>query len=414
MFVLTHRPSRGSLEVQSVKDFSKLALSESALSLLSNPADAAGERELAFVALARKRGWLAADDRINGTLRRVEKEPWLRHIQIETALTCNFSCSYCYSGSAPTRREKLSAHEIRDLLQQAAGLAVSEVCFTGGEFLLYPGWQGLIEAARTLGLIVDIHTNGYLLDDRAIEFCLAQGVRQVQVTVESHVARIHDSIRGRHGSWDRVIRNITAARAAGQFVKVVTQVHRKNIATIRETAMWFHERLGQPVNLDRIVGDNNLAVSQAEFWEAVAPLLGLGMRASRICEPSGPSDSYVQPDCGVAADFAYITAEGEIALCPTMTSREDARFAGPNTREMSLAEAWYNSAVFTHYRHVNCENTSRCPAASACKGGCRSNAYAETGVVDAPDVIACNIHKNPTPVFVDFIGRYRAGEYSRV
>lgn len=415
MFIFTHRPVRNSLEIHGVQSFATMTLSDVTLEYLRDPASASDDRATEFLNRARGRGWLLPDGGINGVVRTVPAEPWLRRIQIETALTCNFHCDYCYSGSAPTRREKLTPEEIVGLLDQAAKLAVTEVCFTGGEFLLYPGWRDLVAHARSIGLLVDIHTNGYLLNADAIEFIARQRVRQVQITLESHLAEIHDSIRGRGGSWQRVTGNIKAAREAGLMVKIVTQVHRKNLATIQETATWIYTELGHVVNLDRIVGgDSDFAVSQDEFWAAVAPLMGVGARAARLCDPADAGRPGVEPECGVAINLVYVTADGEIAMCPTMTSREDARFTGPNIREVSLEQAWYEGEVFTEYRGINCENTHRCPAASTCRGGCRSNAYADTGRVDAPDVSACNIHKNAGPVFVDFIGRYAAGEFSPV
>ncbi|TMR24746.1 radical SAM protein [Nonomuraea zeae] len=415
MFVFTHRPHRKSLEVQDVQGYSPAVLSDVTLPYLRHPEQVADDRATGFVERAIGRGWLSPQKELNGVLRIVKAEPWLRRMQIETALTCNFSCDYCYSGSAPTRRERLAPAEIVALLDQAADLAVREICFTGGEFLLYPSWRDLVAHARSHDMIVDIHTNGYLLDDGAIAHITQSKVRQVQVTMESHLAEIHESIRGRKGSWSRVMRNIKAARDAGLRTKVVTQVHRKNLSTIRETAKWFHNELGQMVNLDRIVGGgDDFAVSHEEFWEAVAPLMGLGARASRLCDPADAGIPGVEPECGVGADLVYVTADGEIALCPTMTSRESALFSGPNLRETSLEDAWYSSQVFTRYRGVNCENTHQCPAAGSCRGGCRSNAYAETGRVEAPDVIACNINKNPGGVFVDFIGRYADGDFTPV
>ncbi|MGW2404008.1 radical SAM/SPASM domain-containing protein [Streptomyces sp. NPDC001739] len=413
----TLREVRHELLVQHLLKKQITRLPAAAFPLLTAHRPPKTDQEVDFLERSRKRGWIDHNGNFNGEVRHVNREPWLRRLQIEVGLTCNFSCDYCYSGSAPTRPERLSGEVIANLLQQADALGTAEVCLTGGEFLIHPAWKEILREGRRLGLVIDVHTNGYRLNDKAIEYLVENGVRQVQVTMESHSEIIHEEIRGIRGSWSRTVANIKAARNAGLQTKVITQVHRKNIETIDETARWIIHELQSEIYLDRIVGGSNhhnLQVTESEFWQAVAPLYGIGASATRICTPHDTGDPQVEPECGVAHSFVYVTADGEIALCPTMTSRESTEFAGPNIREVSLSDAWHEHDLFTENRGLNCENTSHCPAAKKCTGGCRSNAYAMTGNKHAPDVIACNVNKNPGTVFVDFLHRYDNGKYGPV
>ncbi|MFB9777510.1 hypothetical protein [Brevibacterium otitidis] len=59
-------------------------------------------------ATLRQAGWL--DEEI--VHRRVPEGPHLKRVQVEALLTCNLSCSYCYSTSGPGRRERLSHDEV--------------------------------------------------------------------------------------------------------------------------------------------------------------------------------------------------------------------------------------------------------------------------------------------------------------
>ncbi|MEN0085485.1 MAG: radical SAM protein [Leifsonia sp.] len=366
-----------------------------------------------------KAGWIDERGVPNGTYVIVERLPHLSRIQIELAVKCNFACVYCYSESGPTRSDALDVPEVRRLLTEANELGVVAVDFTGGEVLIYKGWQDVILHARSLGMVVSVHTNGLLLTERNVDFLRRAGVRSLQVTVESHHADVHESVgRGTRVSHTRVIEGVRRAKEAGLNIRLAALVHRKNIDHIGESARWFYREFKTPISLDRVIatgvpGASSLAVSESEFWEAVAPLLGIGAAsADRICDTSAPTaHGAIEPECGVAHSFVYITADGYISLCPTMTHREDGRFSGPNLRETTLERAWYESELFTLYRGINCENTSVCPAAAACGGGCRSNAYTTTGRLTAPDVISCNTFKNPDRTFVDFLGRYADGEF---
>lgn len=385
----------------------------------ATPLDA---RTQTFIQQAKRAGWLDANGKLNGTYRKVPSEqPHLKRLQIELSVKCNFSCTYCYSESGPTQTASLTSDQVMDVIHKADSMGVENIDFTGGEVMIYRGWEELVEEARTCGMSVSVHTNGSLLTERNVSFLKEIGVRCIQVTVESHHAEVHEAVgRGPRGSHARVIKGIERASAAGITTRLAALVHRKNIDHIHETAEWFYKRFQTPMSLDRVMatgveGAEPLAVSEQEFWEAVSPLLGTGVAsASRVCDPVETPVEHVEPECGVAHSYVYLTADGHFSLCPTMTHREEDQFEGPRVTEMTLSEAWHESDLFTRYRGLNCENTSVCPASGACGGGCRSNAYLQTGRLTAPDVISCNTFKNPNRTFVDFLGRYKDGAFTPV
>ena len=105
-----------------------------------------------------------------------------------------------------------------------------------------------------------------------------------------------------------------------------------------------------------------------------------------------------------------------MAICPTLTSREDPKlFGSPNLKDKGLYEAWSEDPYYDKHRHVNCENVETCPAGTSCRGGCRANAFAiAAGKLDAPNMIECNMRKNGTGDYVDFQARYDSGNFDLV
>ena len=96
-----------------------------------------------------------------------------------------------------------------------------------------------------------------------------------------------------------------------------------------------------------------------------------------------------------------------------MTSRDDpVLFSSPRMEDYSLKSAWEQSDYVLKYRGLNCKNTQKCPTAKSCGGGCRSNAYTETGELDSPDFLSCNAFKNFTSTYVDFAEVYNRGTSS--
>lgn len=357
-------------------------------------------------AALRRAGWL--DDEI--IHRRVPEGPHLQRVQIEALLTCNLSCSYCYSTSGPGRRERLSHEEIMDVINQADAMAVQQIDFTGGEYLMTPRWRDQVARARELGMIVTVHTNGTLLTPAVVQTLRDLSVAYVQVSADSHLDEVHDTARGHRHALRRTLTGLDRLHEAGIDCRISLMVHRGNVTTMGDSIRFFSDRYPDfLINIDRVIGTTQAAddfgVSNETFWNVVSPYLGDRVLPSKACGTDISVETF-EPECGVYYSYLYLTAEGEVAACPTMTSREEPQFTGPNIRDTSLWDAWYKNDMMTSLRYTNCENVTSCPAGSSCGGGCRSNAYNDTGWLTGPDCIACNKNKNPGTAFIDFASLY--------
>jgi radical SAM protein with 4Fe4S-binding SPASM domain len=362
-------------------------------------------------------GWVGSDSALNGVFAITENLPHLKRLQIELTTHCNLRCGYCYSESGPTKTARLTDAQIFNMLDDASDLGCMAIDFTGGEFFLYSHWREVLNYAKRLGFAVTIHSNGTALTERNVQYLQQTGIRLLQLSFDSHIAEVHDQVRGLPGSFEKALRGADLANEANLPLKLNLMVHSINYRHLREMITWFSTRLRASISLDRIVAvggerTHRLGITEMTYFEAIAPHLKRQIANSKICE--SPTAQGFEPDCGVAQSFVYVTADGEFALCPTMTSRESSIFNGPNIRQCSLKQAWVHSAYFTAYRMTNCRNVTTCSAGSKCRGGCRSNAYTRSGFVDSPDVIACNIHKNSTTRYVDFERRYADGDYTAV
>ena len=377
---------------------------------------ASAERNARFLQEAVRFGWLNSRYRLNGSMVKFQEEHQLKRIQIESTTKCNLRCSYCYSGSGPSCTAALSHGLIQNILSEADKLGCTWVDFTGGEFLLIPQWMDILQDAMRRDFVITVHSNGTTLTEANLEIIRDVGVRRLQVSLDSHRPHVHDKIRGRPGAFDKTVQGIRLAKQLGINLRISIVVHKYNKDEIGEFVKWCANDLDVAVAIDRVIPaggelEARVGVNAKEYFELVAPLISRDVISAKICENSDANlnTALVEPACGIGQSFVYITADGEIALCPTMTSRDKAIFAGPNIREMSLSDAWLHSSHFKQFRFVNCRNTGRCPAAKACGGGCRSNAYLETGELDSPDFISCNLNKNASEKFVDYAYIYAAG-----
>lgn len=361
-----------------------------------------------FFAECIKHGWITESGEINGSFTVVDNKSHLKRAQIELTRFCNLKCLYCYSESGSHQRTKFLPEKVFEIIDELETLGCVWVDFTGGEPFLFRGWYDVFKYVNDKSILLSIHTNGTIIDEEIIEKLSHLRVKQIQISLDSHLPEIHDKVRGKRGAFAKTINSIRTLKQIGISVKVSLAAHKLNQQTYRDSVTWIRNELGTEVLLDRIIKagyelDSETGLEISEYYNLIAPMLSNRTFASKLCsnEPL-QSSGLIEPSCGIAHSFVYITADGEVALCPTMTSRENSIFAGPSVYRETLTDIWYESAYFNSYRYLNCKNINICPKSQECTGGCRSNAYIESKKIDSPDIISCNIHKNETLQFVEF------------
>ena len=156
--------------------------------------------------------------------------PMPTFVQLRVTNLCNLRCRMCGqwgdtgiyrgpgashglppSGDAERLRDtlalerQLSIKEYRHLIDDIAPFA-PVVSLFGGEPLLYPDVVPLVRHITMRGLTLTMITNGSLLSRYATELVDA-GIDSIAVSFDGH-PRLHDSIRGQAGSFDRAARGI--------------------------------------------------------------------------------------------------------------------------------------------------------------------------------------------------------------
>jgi radical SAM protein with 4Fe4S-binding SPASM domain len=96
-----------------------------------------------------------------------EKQPLLKHLDVELTERCNNACIHCYinlpENDQEAKKRELNTDKWKDILQQAADLGALSVRFTGGEPLLREDFPELYLFARHLGMKVYLYTNARLI-----------------------------------------------------------------------------------------------------------------------------------------------------------------------------------------------------------------------------------------------------------
>jgi|WetSurMetagenome_2_1015567.scaffolds.fasta_scaffold13407_3 MoaA/NifB/PqqE/SkfB family radical SAM enzyme len=130
-----------------------------------------------------------------------------RFLFLHAASECNLRCLHCHFWTSSTRHDprRLSVETISEIVGEFASLnPAGKVVICGGEPMLeYDRFVGFCQAARSRGLRVLCATNGYGVrtHEQAADL-LARGPHEVTVSLDSHLPEVHDTIRGRVGSYE--------------------------------------------------------------------------------------------------------------------------------------------------------------------------------------------------------------------
>ena len=148
-------------------------------------------------------------------------------LRISVTDRCNMRCVYCMpqkNFSWHPKSEILSYEEIARLTKIFVGLGVEKVRLTGGEPLVRPEIENLVDALSKINGIkkISMTTNGLLLGDK-VDQLKGAGLHSVNVSLDSLKPDRFKSITGIDG-LSQVKRSLQAASDAGFEIKINTVI----------------------------------------------------------------------------------------------------------------------------------------------------------------------------------------------
>ena len=135
--------------------------------------------------------------------------PYLQNLQIELTDACNERCIHCYlPNSKKDRCKALSKEQVFDILHQYREMGGLKIIFSGGEILLHPHLFNILEECRKLDLMILLQSNLLTLTEDNVQKIKDLDVFNIQVSLYSTDAHIHDTITRRKGSFAKTKRSL--------------------------------------------------------------------------------------------------------------------------------------------------------------------------------------------------------------
>jgi radical SAM protein with 4Fe4S-binding SPASM domain len=306
----------------------------------------------------------------------------------EITAACNLRCLHCVVAAGKKSPGELSLERCIDLAGELAEAGVQSIAFSGGEPLIHPHFYELVETVKKNGMMVQVSTNGTLVDEVMSRWLLEIGA-EIQVSLDGSKPELHNHMRPGVNAFERALTGITHLVTAGHEVTIGTVVSKINLEDI-PSILILAEELGAacfrlipfvpkgrggeycdlevpPHEMKRITQflmdareSTSVTISELEFEEM--------LNGSKCIKPL---DLHRSLGCSGAVSYATITPTGELLPCHFFEGvRAD------SVKNHSFEEVWYRSRFLNYFRSLNIADLHgkcrECSWLAKCGGSCRA------------------------------------------
>lgn len=242
--------------------------------------------------------------------------------EIDPSNACPLDCSFCmYANFLKTHRHHLDWSLYLRLIMDLARQGVKSVTFTGGgEPLMHPGFNDMVEAALGVGLEVGLVTNGVLLH----KVSRLETFTFIRVSLDAHNRATYQRVKG-SDQFAQVISNIMMAAEKNRTVGISYVVCEQN-----------------SLDLDKAA---SLAKKVGAAYIQFKPALLNGRLFTAYRAPDGleviKTDRYRGNDtlpCAIAHLVGVVSATGDVYYC--CQHRGNKKYNLGNLRKANFTEIW--------------------------------------------------------------------------
>lgn len=337
------------------------------------------------------------------------------HFILELTPYCNQNCRYCYNVwklRPEICEEVLNTEEWCQLIAKIQDeTGCQRITFSGGEPLIREDFREILTFCHTRGLVSILITNGQLLDEAMLEFCLDHGVRMFELTLLGADAATHEDLNRTPGSWERVftaMAHLHRAEATWCGVFVAT---RENVEQTQEVLEMMIALGAEAVMFNRFnpggEGAHHLHLmpTVGQVREALGVVNTLAGTYDLLATASIPImpcllDTGTYPHvrfgfCSAGRANAYPTLgpDGRVRPC-----NHSATILG-DFRTQTMAEI-LRSPKLQAFIEATPEICRPCPGLERCRAGCRAAAEVCYGSLEEPEPwLAANLDRLPAAVW---------------
>jgi AdoMet-dependent heme synthase len=283
---------------------------------------------------------------------------------LDLTYRCNERCVHCYLDHDD--HGEMTTEEIFGVLDQLAEAGVFFLSLSGGEVLLRRDFFPIVERARKLLFNVKVKSNATMIHEKEAARLRELGVEQVQISVYSHRAEVHDAITKLPGSLDRTIRAIRFLKSQGLKVSISNVLMAGNFAD-QQGVIDLAKEIGVAYTLDPTItpkmdGDTSilaLRIASSDLRQILHNKELVGDVAEFCAPPPPPGEDVMNGfPCSAGHTACYISPYGDVFPC--------VQFPLPsgNVRRQKFLEIWRHSPQLKEVRSIRARDLPTCSTCS--------------------------------------------------
>jgi radical SAM protein with 4Fe4S-binding SPASM domain len=243
-----------------------------------------------------------------------------------------------------------------------ADAGVFILTLSGGEIFMRKDLFEILECARALTFVIKLKTNAVLIREAQAARLRDLGVQQIQVSIYSHRAEVHDAITKVPGSLRRSVAAIRFLRSQGIRMIMANVLMTENMQDhhgVRALA----EELGAEYTLDPTVtpmmdGDRSilkLNAGDAALHSLFRDESYVGNVEEFCAPPTTPDEASMESlPCSAGHTACYVSPYGEFYPCVQFP------LSCGNVRQQRFIDIWRNSEQLKEVRSIRLRDLSSC------------------------------------------------------
>ena len=260
----------------------------------------------------------------------------------ELTARCNFNCNMCYvhlnEQQIKSIGRELTNEEWLDIARQAKDAGMLYLTLTGGEVFARPGFRELYEKLSEMGFLIQILSNGYLIDEGVMEWLGEIQPYTLRFTLYGASNDTYARVCGIKDGFDRVSHAVDLVTQAGIPFYMVSTLVKENISDLQAMQAFANKKrvefTASPTVVKPVRGATQDAVShRLDMFQGYKD--GLKRMISKGCDRLYPSIDHPLDVCGSFRKGFWLTWNGNLQLCSFMS--EPAIFLTGGVR---FNEAW--------------------------------------------------------------------------
>lgn len=232
---------------------------------------------------------------------------------------CQCNCAHCGVSTNSSDCGEFTTEQLFNLIDDLKKMDVKQLYLFGGEPLLRRDILDIIGYATTLGMFVEMDTNGILLTKENVRALKKAGLKQLRVSLDSHLESEHDLSRGLQGTYKKAIEGIKNCKSEGLDCHISSYINKEKINTDHiDHLVTLNDMLGTKLRLLKPILTGKIMHAEEElFNEEETKKLRSYLKPNKVYwEVEHIENKNVPFMCSAKLKkYFYISSFGEVQPC---------------------------------------------------------------------------------------------------